>query len=404
MKQTRLVISALLAGFVLAISQTACSNETNNAPPAGARVSQKLHLKGYYSRKAWTGGSHRQALSMALAGTTIQMAEYSFVASKDGATYSGTLVGTSPFAEPPAGSTISAIVVPLHVGIGSAVFDPGALNSCDGNVSALTRLAQSPLANDIPSLTINGVNVGNSQFVNGLRRAEFWDTIHGSAAYQNELKISFASSYLLDAATVGNHGITVGSGCGQLGVLSTDWLDAFLRSTVIPSLTSSGTISPKSVVFFLLKNVVQGTTDPPTVNANCCILGYHTAVGSPVQTYGTIDWETSGNFDGLSDASIASHEIGEWMDDPLAKNATPPWGNIGQVSGCQANWEVGDPLSGTLMPAITMNGKSYQMQELALFSWFFNKAGDPSVGAGGKFSSNGTFQRPASVCPPGGTD
>jgi hypothetical protein len=127
-------------------------------------------------------------------------------------------------------------------------------------------------------------------------------------------------------------------------------------------------------------------------------------VGAPVQTYATIDWDTSGNFSCVSDASIASHEIGEWMDDPLANNDTTPWGNVGQVSGCQSNWEVGDPLSGTLMPPITMNGKEYQMQELAFFSWYFNKDGDPSVGAGGKFSSNGTFQGPAKACPPGGTN
>jgi len=92
------------------------------------------------------------------------------------------------------------------------------------------------------------------------------------------------------------------------------------------------------------------------------------------------------------------------MDDPLAYNATPPWGNVGQVSGCQSNWEVGDPLSGILMPPITMNGKEYQMQELAFFSWYFNEDSAPSVGAGGKFSSNGTFQGPAKACPPGGTN
>jgi hypothetical protein len=56
------------------------------------------------------------------------------------------------------------------------------------------------------------------------------------------------------------------------------------------------------------------------------------------------------------------------------------------------------------MPPITMNGKEYQMQELAFFSWYFNEAGAPSVGAGGKFSSNGTFQGPAKACPPGGTN
>ena len=92
------------------------------------------------------------------------------------------------------------------------------------------------------------------------------------------------------------------------------------------------------------------------------------------------------------------------MDDPLANNATPPWGNIGQVSGCQTNWEVGDPLSGALMTSIMLNGLGYQMQELAFFSWFFNGSGNPSTGAGGKFSSNGTFQGAAKACPPGGTN
>ena len=104
-----------------------------------------------------------------------------------------------------------------------------------------------------------------------------------------------------------------------------------------------------------------------------------------------------------ADASVASHEIAEWFDDPLGTNPTPAWGNIGQVSGCQGNLEVGDPLSGTLMPGISLNGKTYHMQEQAFFSWFFNSSGTASLGAGGKFSSNGKFTGPSKACPPGGT-
>lgn len=59
---------------------------------------------------------------------------------------------------------------------------------------------------------------------------------------------------------------------------------------------------------------------------------------------------------------------------------------------------------GTLMPATTMNGKAYQMQELGFFSWYFNKETDPSLGTGSKFSSNGAFLGPAKSCPPGGTN
>lgn len=402
-------IVALTAGAVLAATLTSCQSSTNKNEQA--KAPQKLHLNGYFKRRAWKGGGFKEAHKMALARlsgtpTVIPMSSYSVTSTKDGNTYSGSVVGTSPFATPLTGSTTNVVIIPLKISIGSATFDAAAPDPCDGNVSALTRFQQSPLVNPVPALTMNGTNVGNVQFINGFRRAEFWNAIHGSAAYQNVLNFSFLDSYELTAATIGSQGILIpGSDCAseggtaQLALLSTDWLDGYLQGTVIPTLTNSGKISPLDAVLFLLKNTVQSETSPPS-NGSCCILGYHSAMGTvAVQTYGTMDWDTSGAFGtGMSDASIASHEIGEWMDDPLALNPTPPWGNIGQVTGCQANWEVGDPLSGTLMPPITMNGKGYQMQELAFYSWFFNKTGDASVGAAGKFSSNGTFQAPAVAC------
>ena len=78
--------------------------------------------------------------------------------------------------------------------------------------------------------------------------------------------------------------------------------------------------------------------------------------------------------------------------DPLVNNATPSWGHIGQVGGCQNNLEVGDPLSGTQFPTVFMNGFFYNMQELAFFDWFFDT---PSLGAGGVYSNNGSFTTPA---------
>lgn len=401
-KQGRLFF-ALLAAATLIATQAGCKPKPTENGAAPEISAQKMHLKGYYRRIPWKQGSHKEAMRMALAGTTIPLAQYSFTASKDGQNYSGVLVGTSPFSKPLAASTINAVVVPLKLSVGSATFDPTAGDSCDANVSAVTRFRQSPLVNDVADLTMNGVDLGNVQFINGLRRAEFWTTIQSSSIYQNELTYSFADASELSANVVSSHGTTVGNGCAQIGIVSISWLDGVLQNTVLPALAKSGTVSPNAVVIFLLKNVVQSDSDPPATSS-CCILGYHSAVGTPVQTYGVMDWDTSGNFSGASDASIASHEIGEWMDDPLANNATPPWGGIGQVGDCQNNWEVGDPLSGTLMPPITMNGKDYQMQELGFFSWYFNKSTDPSVGAGGKFSSNGTFAGPAKVCPPGGTN
>lgn len=387
-----LVVTGVLASYSL-FAQTDSS----------AQVATPPQLHGYYTHVPWTGGTHSDAQFQAAAGTTIPLATYSIVATKDNRTYNGTIVGTSPFAATKSGSTINTVVVPIKITIGTSVFDPTVGDSCDGNVSAQTRLLQSPLVANVANLTINGVNVGTSQYVNGVRRAEFWSTIGGSASYQNPLSFTFASSYTISAATVGSHGTTYSSGCHQLGIVSNSWLDSYLRGTVMPALTASGVISPAKFVVFLFRNVVQSSANPPSVN-QCCILGYHGATGNPVQTYTPFTWDTTGDFGiGTADGTIASHEIAEWMDDPLGTNATPAWGNIGQVSGCQGNWENGDPLSGTLMPAITLGGKAYHMQELGFYSWYFNKSGSGSVGTGGKFSSNGKFAGPSKACPPGGT-
>jgi hypothetical protein len=155
----------------------------------------------------------------------------------------------------------------------------------------------------------------------------------------------------------------------------------------------------------LLYNVVMSAGAPTLTN--CCILGYHGATAGPPsgKTYSPMEFDQTGIFGpSVNDTSVAAHEIGEWMDDPYGKNPTPAWGGIGQVSGCQSNLEVGDPLSGKMFPAVKMsNGFTYHLQELAFFSWFYNAQSDPSIGAGGKFSDNGTFKGPAKVCPPGGT-
>jgi hypothetical protein len=277
-----------------------------------------------------------------------------------------------------------------------------AAHFCDSNQTAVSRFHASPPIANVPNLTFNGINVGTTQYVNGFRRAEFWAEIGGSAAYQNTLSpVVFAAEA---SVSPGIHGTTASSGCGLIGIVSFGWLDNFLRTSLIPSLKAHGVIDSTKFVFFLVKNLVESTVDPPNP-VNCCVLGYHSATGSPVQTFGIADWDTTGDFPpAISDASISAHEIGEWMDDPLVTNTTPNWGNIGQVSGCQNNLEVGDPLSGTDMPPILLSGYHYHVQELAFFSWFFNKNAVASLGAGGDFSGNDSFEGPSKVCPPGGTN
>ena len=147
--------------------------------------------------------------------------------------------------------------------------------------------------------------------------------------------------------------------------------------------------------------VIDPSFDQNNPLNGCCILGYHSVFSSPVQTYGVMDFDTTGAFNQAgsttADVSVSSHEINEWVNDPLGNNGTPAWGNIGQVSGCQFNFEVGDPLSGTLFPNVTLNSFTYHMQELAFFSWFY---GAPSIGTHiAEFSNNDTFTTEAAACP-----
>jgi hypothetical protein len=70
---------------------------------------------------------------------SIPMSTYSFVATKSRSKkpYTGTLVGTSPFASTLSGSTIPVVVVPVVV-VNGIVFDPTAPNYC-GSEAVSTR-------------------------------------------------------------------------------------------------------------------------------------------------------------------------------------------------------------------------------------------------------------------------
>jgi hypothetical protein len=407
--------------FSMAVSTNPIDGQWLSVPagpaitPATVTVSVSSNMKaGTYPGTltfASTGVTNSpQVLSVTLTVTkvpapppnTLPMHTYSIFSTKDNTNRTGVMLGTSPFASPLTGTTISTVIIPLSITIGSTVFDPTAPNSCDSGISAVSRFNASPLVVSVP-LTFNGINVGTTQYVNGFRRAEFWSQIGGSSVYQNTLSpvVTAAVSKVMTRI----HGITNLSGCSQFGIVSQTWLDDYLRNHLMPTLTNSGVISTGNFVIFLLRNVLMSSGDPPSLSQKSSG-GYHNSTGNPVQIYAVADWDTTLYPAFGLDAVNVSHEIAEAMDDPLGTNPTPAWGDVGPPVRCQSppNLEVGDPLSGSLMPDYTLGGKTYHMQELAFFSWFFNKAGVASLGAGGKFSGNVTFSGPSKVCPPGGTN
>ena len=109
---------------------------------------------------------------------------------------------------------------------------------------------------------------------------------------------------------------------------------------------------PTTFPIFLLHNVQFDKTLGVSGS-----VGFHAAVPNPAfhgaaQTVAVSTYLDPAVSSREPDISVLSHEVGEWLDDPFGNNPTPAWGNTGQVKGhCQANLEVGDPLTGTTFAA-----------------------------------------------------
>ena len=97
MKKQKRIVLVLMALATLIAIQAGCGrkpvkNQLKNQAAKKA-VGQRLHLKGYYRRFPWKQGGRQEAMTMALAGTTIPLAQFSFTASKDGQNYTSVVVG-----------------------------------------------------------------------------------------------------------------------------------------------------------------------------------------------------------------------------------------------------------------------------------------------------------------------
>jgi hypothetical protein len=311
-------------------------------------------------------------------------------------TYTYTIAGKNP-AKSGSNSTtaIKVDLIPVIMKFSNGdTWNPTKTDSCDSGASALTRTQKSPIF-DKTTFKFGGTNVGDVQATDAYQRADFWKYAKPTGI-NPKFGVSFSlktlSPITINVPTADAATAPISCGSGLLGAANLNWLDPHIQSTVIPSLASKG-VGPGVLPVFLLHNFVEyiGTT------SECCVLGYHNAYGSgTVQTYGLADYDNSGDFGaGTSDISALSHEVAEWQNDPSTVNPTPSWGHTGQVTGCQNNLEVGDPLSGTIY-SVNLNGFTYHPQELAFFSWFYHQK--PSLGVNGWYSDQGTFKKFAANC------
>jgi hypothetical protein len=385
-------------GAILAIAGLSAAMQLAPAPRAAAQELDITGKKLYYTVKPLVGGDMDAIEKQSAAGTGLQMWKYTIKSTRTGTTgqsFSGVMVGNSPMTTN--GTTTTTVYVqPLILKIGGKTFNPNAADkACLAGKVPLTVVKNSPMVVSTNDFVVNGIDVGKTQYSDAFQRASFWKNVKAKGGtYHNTLNYVFLPAITVNPGAANSVLFSVsGTPCiPYYGGIEINWFDAYVTGTLIPKLASKG-VGPTNLPIFMLYNTTMYITSP----SNCCVGGYHgTTTSNPPQTYSPFQFDSVGVFGTASeDVAIMSHEINEWQDDPLGNNPTPAWGNIGQVTGCQNNLEVGDPLSGTDYPNVVLSGFTYHLQELAFFSWFYGK---PSIGAGGKFSDNGTFTAPQGKC------
>jgi hypothetical protein len=355
-------------------------------------------------------------------GTKLPLWLFNVESSRDGNDYTGVMVGANPFTR--SGNkdiSVETYVIPLiivtnRIGTlidfktgrittkpGQTTFDPTVANACltEPNNVPSTLFSESPILNDA-EFRFGDVPVGVTEYSDAFQRGNFWEPL-GENGIRNEYHMRLSPVKFLDPMLINvpaSYGLAATNPllfgppaiCPPFGIIDINWFDAYLHSTILPALAAHG-VNPSKFPFFQLSNVVLAS--PANDYDTCCIAGYHDFTGLPIQTYGVGDFDSSLFFvtTALHDTGVLSHEVDEWMDDPFGNNSVPDWGHVGQQPGCQNNLEVGDPLTGTEFPPVTMsNGFTYHLQELAFFSWFF---GAPSIAVNGWYSDNDTLKTDA---------
>jgi hypothetical protein len=287
--------------------------------------------------------------------TSLQTWNGSF--SYGGSNYTYNMVGTAPSTN--TSTTVQVYIIPVKIVITArrggtkTTFDPSHVLS-NGNTVTQNTVA-SPIFDSTTTYTQGGVNVGTTQYEDAYQRANFWGTVKTDTNYHVLLggPIVEAEQTLSPSATYGKTGSPFGFTAGLVDI---NWFDAQL-----PTLINKFGIGPNSFPIFLTYDVYL------TESGQCCIGGYHSSEGSisNPQSYAQATYvDHPGDF--AQDVSALSHEVGEWIDDPLVVNTN------GNNTPCGI-LEVGDPLEGNANYGgyhYVLHGFTYNLQDLVTLPYF----------------------------------
>jgi hypothetical protein len=273
----------------------------------------------------------------------------------NGKTYNYNMVGTAPSTG--TSTTVQVFAIPVVLSYktssGTVTFSPGAKQS--NGLSAGQIILNSPLFQKM-DFTSGGTDLGVTQYIDAFQRGNFWSQVSSHPGYH----VLLSKPTVLPALA-----LTVPSSVGRIatefgvrvGLADINWFDLQLQTYM----TNHPQIVPNSIPIFVTYDVYL------TQFGGCCIGGYHSAFGvlSAPQAYSHATYVgTPGAF--AQDVSALSHELGEWLDDPLVVNTN------GNTVACGI-LEVGDPeesFSNFGGFPYTLNGFTYNLQDLTFLPYF----------------------------------
>ncbi len=282
-------------------------------------------------------------------------------------------VGSDPTST--SGVTVPVYVIPVKLTWSGHVEDPNATSANGGTV--VTNTLASPIFQSSVDYVQGGTDLGTTQYEDAFQRASLWYAVSSNQNYHILLGTPTVEPEV--SWSVPTRDGTYGNQFGAPALTAyINWFD-----TQAQKYLNSGKVPANALPIFITSN----TYLTQYAKSGCCIGGYHSYNGT--YTYSHFTYITkSGAFS--QDVSALSHEVGEWLQDPLTNNAACKSGQV---------WEVGDPLEGDANYGdynYTVGGFTYHLQDLVL---------PPYFGTATSVSVNGwsTFQGTSiSVCKNGG--
>lgn len=330
----------------------------------------------------------------------------------NGQGYAALMVGTDP-AQGSATTTVPVVIVPMRMVFardGSVLEYPGMGQ----------ELANSPFFTSVPYVT------GTTQYLDAYRRADFWTQVATTSPDYHTLlgTPTVTPTVTLNVPAALGHTFADASTNRSFGYVDGTWLSLQLKQLI-----GSLRIDPRALVVFLAANTLGTISSPDVCPGPDCFgfAGYHGALisGNPLlgaQPPQSVNTFAYAAFLDLGDAvpswlnvhlQPTSHELLEWLDDPLIFSAQPSQqasflaGRIVSVApawtspywslGCSEVYEVADPLAdGGPLVGVPDAGRIDVFADAVFQSWFARSS--PSTAFGGRYDLIGFLQHFSDSC------